>query len=109
MTATGSRQRGLGLALEALGLPLNAVGLPFSLALKVVGLPLGLVLNVLDLLLVPGRQAGNGAGPVILAYPSQRRQHDGAGGHPLIEAAASQYVSQQSQPDQPQRQPSPGT
>ena len=109
MTATGSRQRGLGLALEALGLPLNAVGLPFSLALKVVGLPLGLVLNVLDLLLVPGRQAGNGAGPVILAYPSQRRQHDGTDGHPLVEAAASQDMTQQSQPDQPQRQPSPGT
>ena len=109
MTATGSRQRGLGLALEALGLPLNAVGLPFSLPLKVVGLPFGLVLNMLDLLLVPGSQARKGVGPVLLAYPTQRRQHDGAGGQPLIEAAASQYVSKQSQPDQPQRQPSPGT
>jgi len=102
-------QRALGLALEALGLPLNVLGVPFGLALNVVGLPLSLALNVLDLLLVPGSQARHGAGPAFLVYPSQRRQHDGTDGHPLVEAAASQDMTQQSQPDQPQRQPSPGT
>jgi len=109
-------QRGFGFAQEAFALPfsssglaLNTVGLPFSLVLNAVGLPFSLTLDHLGLPLVPGRHAFKGAGPALLVYPPQRCKHDGADGHPLIEAAASQYMSQQSQPDQPQRQPSPGT
>jgi hypothetical protein len=104
------------LVLDVLGVPLNAVGLPLSLVLDVlgvplnaVGLPFSLALDELGLPLVPGSQARKGAGPVLLAYPAQRRKHDGADGHPLIEAAASQHMTQQSQPNQSQRQPSPKT
>ena len=98
-------QRGLGFAHEAFALPFS----PFGLALNAVGLPFSLTLDGLGLPLVPGRHACEGAGPALLVYPSQRCKYDGAHGHPLIEAAASQYMTQQSQPDQSQRQPSPTT
>jgi hypothetical protein len=84
-------QRGLGFAQEALALPFSS----FGLALNAVGLPFGLTLDDLGLPLVPGRHARKGAGPAFLVYPSQRCKHDGAHGHPLIEAAASQYMTQQ--------------
>jgi hypothetical protein len=57
----------------------------------------------LHLSLVPGGQALNRAGRVLPAQPSQRRQHDDAKSHPLIEAAASHHVTQQAEPDQPHR------
>ena len=97
------------LALNELGLALKEEGLPCGLALKEEGLPFGLVLKVFGLPLVPGSDARNGVGPALLVYPSKRRQHDGADGHPLVEAAAAQHMTNQSQPDQPQRQPSPRT
>ena len=98
-------QRGFGFAQEAFALPFSSSGL----ALNTVGLPFSLTLDGLGLPLVPGRHAFKGAGPALLVYPPQRCKHDGADGHPLIEAAASQHMTQQSQPDQSQRQPSPTT
>ena len=78
-------------ALKALSFALKAPGLPFSFALK-----------DLDLPFIPGSQALEGAGPVLLSQPSQRTQDDGADDHPLMEAAASQHMTHHAQPDQPQ-------
>ena len=77
------------MALKAPGLPFSLADLPFSFALK-----------QLDLPLIPGSQALEGAGPVLLAQVSQRSHHDGADDHPLIEAAASQHMIKHGQPDQ---------
>jgi hypothetical protein len=88
----------------------KAPGLPFSFVLKAPGfafkapgLPFSFALKELDLAFVPGGQALEGAGPGLLAQPSQRSQHDGGDDHPLIEAAASQHMTHHAQPDQPQR------
>jgi hypothetical protein len=92
---------------------MNVPGLPSSFALKVPGLPSsferkvrGLLfsfeLEALNLPFIPGRQALEAIGPALLAYPSQRPQHDGADDHPLMEAGASQHMTHHAQPDQPQ-------
>ena len=80
------------LALKAPSFALKAPGLPFSLALK-----------DLDLPSIPGSQALESAGPVLLSQPPQRPQHDGADDHPFMEPAASQHMTHHAQPDQPQR------
>ena len=58
-------------------------------------------LKELDLPFIPGRQALEGASPVLLPQPAQRPQHDGADDHPLTEAAASQHMTHHAQPHQP--------
>src|SRR5215469_2850889 len=69
------------------------------------GLALSLMLQALNLPLIPGRQACHGAGPAILADPAQRSHRDRGHGHPLVEAAASQRVTDHAQRDQPQGHP----
>ena len=81
----------------------KAPGLPFGFALKAPSVPFRSALKDLDLPFIPGSQALQGIGPVLLAKSSQRRHHDGADSDPLIKAAASQHVNQYSQPDQPHR------
>lgn len=85
------------------GFALKVPGLPFSFERKTPGLLFSLELEALNLPLIPGHQAVEGIGPTLLAYPSQRAQHDGADDHPLMEAGASQHMTDHSQPDQPQR------
>jgi hypothetical protein len=82
---------------------LKAPGLPCSFALKAPGLPFSLALKTLDLTVIPGHQTLKGAGPVLLAQPSQRRRRDDADDHPFVEAATSQHANQHGQPDQSQR------
>jgi hypothetical protein len=60
-----------------------------------------LALKELYLPFIPGRQALEGAGPVLLTQPSQCPQHDRGHGHLLKEAAASQHMNHHAQPDQP--------
>ena len=97
---------------KAPGLPfrfaLKAPGLPFSFALKAPGfafkapgMMFSFALKELDLPFIPGRQALEGASPVLLTQPAQRPQHDDADDHPLSEAAASQHMTHHAQPDQP--------
>ena len=52
----------------------------------------GFRLEDLDLPFIPGRQALKGAGPLFLSHVSHRRQHDGADGHPPMEAATAQHI-----------------
>ena len=87
---------------RALGFAHKALALPFSLALKVLGLPFSLALKALGLPFVPGSKARHRPRPVLLAYPSQRPQYDGADSQPLPETAALQQAKQHSYPDQSQ-------
>ena len=73
----------------------------FSLERQAPGLPFSFEFQELDLPFIPGRQAREGAGPGLLAYPAQRSQHDHADDHPLMEAGAAQHMTHHAQPDQP--------
>jgi hypothetical protein len=81
----------------------KAPGVPFGFAIKAPGVPYRCPLKELGVPFVPGSQALEGNGPVLLSQPLQRRDHDGADSHPLIKAAAAQHMNQHSQPDQPHR------
>ena len=61
---------------------------------------LGLALKALDLPLVPGSKARKAPGLVFLTQLGQGRKHDDGEGHPLVKAAASQHMTQQSQAGQ---------
>src|SRR4029077_18868546 len=90
-SVTGSKPPGLDVARATLAFPFN------------------LTLKELSLSLVPGSQARKGVGPALLVNPCQRGQHDGHEGHPFIEAAASQHMTQRSQHKQSQSRLSPRT
>jgi len=64
---------------------------------------LGLALKALDLPLVPGGQALEVPGLVFLTQLGRGRYHDGGEDHPLVEAAASQHMTQQGQAGQSRR------